>query len=155
MSIPNQILPGMVSGVPGEWAFSGPGRALSALIDSTTSDLNVFGRAFTYKDEAVESVQAGGTGLFAGIMTSPKAYALDYNYAFNGTVGEFAFMGELFVELTTTGATIGDLIYFDNATGALGHGTATTGQTQVPNCVVSRHNVSPEVPTLAVIKLTN
>lgn len=155
MAIPNQILAGLVSGVPGEYAFSGPTRALSALLASTADANNVFGYAFTYQDATVESVRAGGTGKFAGIMMAPKAYALDYNYAFNGTVGEFCFMGEVFVQLSTTGAVIGDLIWFDNTTGALGHGTAGADQTQVPNCVVSRHNVSPETPTLAVIKLTN
>lgn len=154
MAIPNQILPGLVSGIPGEIAFDGPTRALSALIASASDAVNVFGRAFTYADATVESVQAGGTGKFAGIMIGPKAYALDFDYALNGSVGEFLFMGEVYAQLSTTGGVIGDLVWFDNTTGALGHGTATTGQTQIANCVISRHNVSPETPTLAVIKLT-
>lgn len=155
MTIPNQILPGLVSGVPGEYAFSGPTRALSAIIDSVMESYNVFGRAFTYMDPALEKVQAGGPGKFAGIMMAPKAYALDQNFALDGTVGEFCFMGEVYVELSTTGGQIGDAVWYDDTTGALGHGTATVGQTQVPNCVISRHNVSVETPTLAVIKLTN
>lgn len=155
MAIPNTIPAGLVSGIPGEIAFAGPTRALAALLDSTASTANVFGRAFTYKDKAVETVQAGGTGTFAGILTSPKAFALDFNYSLNGTTAELLFMGEVFVELSTTGGVVGDLVWYDNTTGALGHGTAAAGQTQVPNCVISRHNVSPETPTLAVIKLTN
>lgn len=154
MAIPYTAINQLVSGIPGEQAFDGPTRALAALLNTTTEANNVFGRAFTYRDEAVESVQAGGTGLFAGIMINPKAYLLDVGYALNGTQAEFGFMGEWFVSLTTTGATIGDLIYFVNATGELGHGTAGAGQTQIPNAVVSRHNVSPETPTLAVIRLT-
>lgn len=155
MPIVNQILPGLVSGIPGEIAFQGPTRALSAVLDSATESNNVFGRAFTYEDAAVETVTAGGSGKFAGISINPKAYALDFNYALNGTSGEFLFMGEVYVQLTTTGGVIGDSVYFVDATGELGHGTATTGQTQIPNCVISRHNVSVETPTLAVIKLTN
>ncbi len=154
MAIPYTAINQLVSGIPGEQAFDGPVRALAALLNTTTEANNVFGRAFTYNDEAVESVQAGGTGLFAGIMINPKAYLLDVEYARNGTQAEFGFMGEWFVQLATTGATIGDLIYFTNTTGALGHGTAGAGQTQIVGAVVSRHNVSPETPTLAVIRLT-
>lgn len=154
MAIPYTAINQLVSGIPGEQAFDGPTRALAALLNTTAEANNVFGRAFTYRDEAVESVQAGGTGLFAGIMINPKAYLLDVGYALNGTQAEFGFMGEWFVSLTTTGATIGDLIYFVNATGELGHGTAGAGQTQIAGAVVSRHNVSPETPTLAVIRLT-
>lgn len=155
MPIPNQIPSTLVSGIPGELAFDGPTRAVAGLLASATAANNVFGRAFTYADEAVESMQAGGTGLFAGILINPKAY-LTYplDYMQNGNQAEFLFMGEVYVQLSTTGGTIGDLVWFDNATGALGHGTASTGQTQIPNAVIFRHNVSPEVPTLAVIKLT-
>ena len=154
MAIPHTAINELVSGIPGEQAFDGPTRALTALLDSTTEANNVFGRAFTYTDESVESVQAGGTGLFAGIMINPKSYLLDVEYARNGTQSEFGFMGEWYVQLSTTGGTIGDPIYFVNATGALGHGTAAAGQTQIPNAVISRHNVSPQTPTLAVVRLT-
>lgn len=154
MAIPYTAIDQLVSGIPGEQAFDGPVRALSALLDTTTEANNVFGRAFTYNDEAVESVQAGGTGLFAGLMINPKIYLLDVEYAYNGTQAEFGFMGEWFVQLTTTGGTIGDPIYFVNATGELGHGTAAVGQTQIAGAVISRHNVSPETPTLAVVRLT-
>lgn len=154
MPIPFTAINQLVSGIPGEQAFDGPVRALSALLDTTTEANNVFGRAFTYNDESVESVQAGGTGLFAGLMINPKIYLLDVEYAYNGTQAEFGFMGEWFVQLTTTGGTIGDPIYFVNATGELGHGTAAAGQTQIEGAVISRHNVSPETPTLAVVRLT-
>lgn len=154
MAIPYTAIDQLVSGIPGEQAFDGPVRALSALLDTTTETNNVFGRAFTYKDEAVESVQAGGTGLFAGLMINPKIYLLDVEYAYNGTQAEFGFMGEWYVQLSTTGGTIGDPIYFVNATGVLGHGTATEGQTQIAGAVISRHNVSKETPTLAVVRLT-
>lgn len=154
MPIPYTAINELVSGIPGEQAFDGPVRALTALLDTETESNNVFGRAFTYSDEAVESVQAGGTGLFAGLLINPKAYLLDVEYARNGTQAELGFMGEWYVQLTTTGGTIGDPIYFVNETGELGHGTAGAGQTQIPNAVISRHNVSPQTPTLAVVRLT-
>lgn len=154
MAIPYTAIDQLVSGIPGEQAFDGPVRALSALLDTTTEANNVFGRAFTYKDEAVESVQAGGTGLFAGLMINPKIYLLEVEYAYNGTQAEFVFMGEWYVQLSTTGGTIGDPIYFVNATGVLGHGTAAEGQTQIEGAFISRHNVSKENPTLAVVLLT-
>ena len=154
MPIPYTAINELVSGIPGEQAFDGPVRALTALLDTETESNNVFGRAFTYSDESVESVQAGGTGLFAGLLINPKAYLLDVEYARNGTQAEFGFMGEWYVQLTTTGGTIGDPIYFVNETGELGHGTAGAGQTQIPNAVISRHNVSPQTPTLAVVRLT-
>ncbi len=155
MPIPFQIPSQMISGIPGEVAFDGPTRAAGVIVDSTSAADNVFGRAMTYNDNTVESVQAGGSGVFAGILIHPKAYAIDGVAMPNGAQGEVLFMGEVYVELTTTGGEIGAAVWFDAATGELGHGTAGTGQTQVPNCVISRHNVSPETPTLAVIKLTN
>lgn len=154
MAIPYTAINELVSGIPGEQAFDGPTRALSALLDSATQANNVFGRAFTYNDKSVESVQAGGTGTFAGLMINPKIYLIEVEYALNGTSAEFGFMGEWYVELSTTGGVVGDPIYFVNATGALGHGTAGAGQTQIEGAVISRHNVSPQNPTLAVVRLT-
>lgn len=153
MAIQTVVPTELISGIPGEISHDGPTRALSAIINSASEANNVFGRAFTYADESVETVEAGGTGLFAGIMINPKAYNIGSG-PLNGSQGEFLFMGEVYVELSTTGATIGDPIYFVNATGALGHGTAAAGQTQIAGAVVSRHNVSPQTPTLAVIRLT-
>lgn len=154
MALPYQIPSTMISGVVGEVAFDGPTRAITSIIDSDAVPA-IIGYAMTYDDESLESVQAGGAGLFAGILINPKAYAIDSNVLAEGSQCECLFMGEVYVQLATTGATIGDLVYFTNATGALGHGTAGAGQTQIPNCVVSRHNVSAATPTLAVIKLTN
>lgn len=154
MTIPFQIPKEMISGVPGEVAFDGPTRATTAIVDSGAVPF-VIGYATTYKDKAVESVQAGGAGAFSGIAIHPKAYAIEDNVMGNGEQCELLTMGEVYVRLSTIGGTIGDPIYFVNATGALGHGTAAAGQTQVPNCVISRHNVSSATPTLAVIKLTN
>lgn len=154
MPIVNSVLTEIVSGIPGELAFDGPTRALAALIVTATETNNVFGRAFTYTDKAVESVAAGGTGTFAGILINPKAYAIAVDYQRSNSQGEFLFMGEVYVQLVNTGGVVGDAVYFVNATGEIGSGTAGAGQTQIPNAVISRHNVSAATPTLAVIKLT-
>ena len=148
----------LISGVPGEIAFDGPQRAIAALINSASEANNVFGRAFTYNDESVESVQAGGAGFFAGIMIVPKAYALDGETAANFTQGEFLCQGEVYVGLSTdsTDYTIGAPVWFLTATGEVGCGTVPAGGTAIPGGYVSRHNVSPAedgTPRLAVVYL--
>lgn len=59
--------------------------------------------------------------------------------------------------LTPDSINIGATVYYDDATGELGVGTAGAGQTQVPNAVISRVEPSPTAPGayLAVIRLTN
>lgn len=149
----------LVSGIPGEIAFDGPQRALAAMINTTTEANNVFGRAFTYNDESVESVQAGGTGFFAGVMIVPKAYMLDVEYASNWSQGEFLHQGEVYVALDAASDdfTIGAPVWYDTTNGSIGCGTVpATGAAQIPGAYVSRHNASPVAdgtPRLAVIYL--
>lgn len=148
----------LVSGVIGEIAFDAP-----ATVTAVTAAADVIiGSAVTYTSEADETVSSGGTNLFAGIAINPKttAYqALSYTGTDDivpaGHTVEAMTEGEIYVKLATTGATLGDLVYFTNATGALGHGTAGAGQTQIAGATVVRHNVSVETPTLAVIRLKN
>ena len=66
-------------------------------------------------------------------------------------------MGEVFVSLASDGATIGSLVKYDDTTGVLDHGAASTGETQVPNATVVRVEPSPTAAGayLAVIRLTN
>lgn len=99
MAIPKSVANGLISGVVGEISHAGPIRAVSAILSSADEKLNIFGRAYTYKDDSVESVQVGGKGAFAGIMINPKAYRIEEAFARNGTQGEFLTMGEVFVEL--------------------------------------------------------
>lgn len=155
MPIPTSVKTRLISGLPGEIAFDGPTRAITALINTADQTNNLFGRAFTYVDEAVETVGAGGTGAFAGILINPKAYGIGPNgVAPNWKSAEFLQMGEVYVELSAA-ATIDDVVYFVNATGAIGVGAPGAGQTAIPNAKVVRHNASTETPRLAVIRLTN
>ena len=160
MAFPSSVISDLVSGIPGEIAFDAPYTGITAIVDTTTEANNVFGRAFTYKNEAVESVQAGGTGLFAGLMVNPKAHAINTLAATtdsvsNGRVSEFCVEGEVYVLLSVgTAVTIGDPVFFVNADGTLGAGTAAAGQTQIAGATVVRHNPSAaNAPALAVVRL--
>src|SRR5690606_32815615 len=117
MAIPNTARTALLSGFPGNLSHDGPTRAASCVLKTTTEANNVFGRAFTYEDADKETVQAGGTGVFAGIMINPKAYAIDTDYAANGTVAEFLTMGEVYVEIKGSSPAIGNKVYFIPATG--------------------------------------
>ena len=157
------------SGVIGELAFNGPTCAASAMLDSGAGAANnVVGRAFCYASTESNTVSAGGdAGIFAGILIQPKSYALRGTAAGgtladsltlpDGVAVELLQMGEVFVSLATDGATIGSLVKYDDTTGVLDHGTASTGETQVPNAVVTRVEPSPTAAGayLAVIRLTN
>ena len=151
MAIRNSIT-AMRTAILGTLAFDGPQRAVALILDSTDADDNVFGRAFTYKTE--DTAEAGGAGVFAGIMTNPHAYAIDQTTGKNGTAAEFLHMGEVFVLLTdSTTPAIGDKVYFVPATGALT--TTATDNTEIKGAVVSRHTPVAETGGhLAVVSLT-
>lgn len=152
MAIPTSISEGMISGIVGTLSHWGPMRVLTAVIDSTDEANNVFGRAFTYADESVETVQAGGEGFFAGILVHPEAWKLGETQE-NGSIGEFLDMGEIYVEVDGADASsIGDPVYYA-ADGSLT--AAAEGGTEVPNARIARHLPSAETPNLVLIRLTN
>lgn len=151
MAIRNSIT-AMRTAIVGTLAFDGPQRAVALILDSADEGNNVFGRAFTYKTE--DTAEAGGAGVFAGIMTNPHAYAIDQVTAKNGTAGEFLHMGEVFVLLTdSTAPAIGSQVYFVPATGELT--TTAADNTEIKGAVVSRHTPVAETGGhLAVVSLT-
>ena len=241
MSFPSSVINDLRSGIPGEIAFDAPYTGITATLDSTSADDNVFGRAFTYKSAAGETVQAGGSGVFAGIMVNPKAFAQQNvstdlsngDTIANGVPAEFMQEGEAYVALSNpvqvltinvtaggsgytsaptvaitggggSGATatatltgdavtsvtitaggsgftsvptvtftggagtgaaatasigiapvvIGAGVYFDDTTGELASGTASSGQTQITGATVVRHNAGvAEYPALAVVRI--
>lgn len=124
-------------GYAGELAFSGPTRALPYNLVSTPQ-VNAIGNAFTVvnganPDPAAGSANAGtakvgGTGVFAGILVNPKEYAsfggvagplaATYNLPENA-IGILMTMGIILVNISNTTASVGDLVYFDQTTGAL------------------------------------
>lgn len=154
MAISNTARNQLLSGIPGNLAFDGPTRVQTAILDSSSAALNVFGNAFTVKNSANETVQAGGAGVFAGLMINPKTYALDSATVDNNTVAEFALMGEVYAKMAS-GVTVneGDKVYFVPATGVLT--TVSASNTLIVGATVVRHAASTESgDKLVVISLT-
>lgn len=145
-------------GVVGEFFLDGPVRAHPGRLDSTDAANNVIGRAFTVKDDATASfetsadpqpldVQAGGTGVFAGILATPKDYAL-YGTSAGGTLAaSLALPNNTMVELVqecpgiiitlAAACAIGDWVWFNTTTGILETtapaASAPAGTARVPN----------------------
>lgn len=147
-------------GVVGELVFDGPVRAAPFILDSTDAANNVVGRVFTVKSEGV--AQAGGSGVFAGILVNPKHYA-SYGTSAGGTLAptltlpnaataEMLRMGFIIVALPGAAA-IGDALKYNTTTGVIGTGAPGAGEAAVPNAVVDRFTVSGA--GLAVVRLTN
>ncbi len=124
-------------GVVGEVFSNSPIRSKSYILNSGAVANNV-GYAFTQGTEG--QAACGGTGLFAGILINPKAYALQGAAA--GTLaptltvpedsqGELLTMGEIIVYLNTAAA-IGDKVVYATATGAL---STVAAQVQVTGAI--------------------
>lgn len=113
-------------GVAGELFTDSPRRAESFILNSADAAYNVFGRAFTVTSEGVAA--AGGTNPFAGFLVNPKGSVLQGTQAGgslaptltlpNYAQGELLTMGSIIVNLPAAAA-IGDLVVYDNTTGAL------------------------------------
>lgn len=125
-------------GFPGEQFTDSPMRGQNFVLDSALASYNIIGAtAYTLVNESnVNNIQVanaaagntGTTGVFVGILVNPKAYAsfgttgggplaATLTLA-NQTIGELATMGTYVVTLPAT-ANVGDLVIFDNVTGAL------------------------------------
>ena len=160
------------TGIIGEIIFSGPQRAQTGILSSTSAANNVIGRAFRHVGTSDTDVSADAAGVFAGILVNPKVYAtsgpstgtLDPTLLLpNETQAEFLTMGTIIVDLSQDSPTdprrnIGDNVWYQNTTGILvgvESGTTTVaGYTQVPNAVITNQNVDGD-PGLAIITLTN
>lgn len=135
-------------GVPGELAFDGPIRSAPYNLFSSATP-NIYGYAFTVSNGANPDTTAGspnagtatvgGTGIFAGILVNPKAASSNGSSTNplaatltvpDYSIGELLFMGEVFVNLTTT-ANVGDLVTYATATGAIGSVKPTASFTGV------------------------
>lgn len=154
-------------GIVGDFALDGPIRSQSVLLRTTDPTNNVIGRAVTMVAATDGVAVAGGTGVFAGILTNSKIYA-----SLGGATGPLSptltLPNELpaqatttavgvFVILTTT-ANIGDQVYFVQATGVLGAvapgAAAPAGGTLIAGATVIRRNITT-ANSLALIQLTN
>lgn len=151
-------------GVVGEIAYQGPTRAKPGVVKGTAANI-VVGRWFNI-DTADGQYTPGaalvaGTIVLGGILANPKALASVGTTAGGplaptltvpaGAVCEFVSMGEIIVAMTTA-AKIGDDVFYVNADGTLGAGTAGAGQTQIPGAKVVRFTNA--AAGLAVVSLT-
>lgn len=153
-------------GVIGEIAFDGPLRAQPAILDSASADNNVIGRAFTASaggsasfetagDPNPVTAAAGGTDPFAGILGFPKVYPLTGTAAGgplaptltlpNGTLVELIQETAGMVVALGAAASVGDWLYYTNATGVLvtaapGTANAPASSTRVPGGRVERYD---------------
>lgn len=165
-------------GVPGELYLEGPLRAQPGVLNSTDAANNVIGRAFTVRDDATASfdttadpqpmeMQAGGAGVFAGILANPKVYA-SYGTAAGGSLASTLTLpnGKIaeFVEETAgiiiqlgAACAVGDFVYFLTATGVLvtaaPGAAAPANSTRVPGGHVVRFESA--AAGLAVISLNS
>lgn len=116
-------------GMPGELLKDGPTRVQPGFIQSASAAYNVVGSTAFTQAASGGIVQAGGTGNFVGILANPKVYA-SYGTLSGGPLAptivlpnnisaEFALMGYLVAILANANISIGDLVQFDNTTGAL------------------------------------
>jgi hypothetical protein len=153
-------------GIPGEFVIDGPVASRPFTLVSSDPTNNVFGRAFTVSSEGV--AQAGGTGVFAGILTSPKEHVSFGTSAGGSLAPTLALPNNTRAELTTlavglliaisAACNIGDLVVFDQTTGALstvavGSSTPGTGKSFVPNAVISDY--TPSAAGIAVMRMVS
>jgi structural protein gp24 len=114
-------------GVAGELYTDAPHKAQSYRIVSSDYTNNIVGAtAFTVTSEGL--AQAGGTGVFAGILANPKAapiqgtanggYLQSSLILPNEAQADIVSMGDLIVILSGTAA-IGDFVIYDNTSGTL------------------------------------
>jgi len=150
-----QVNKNLANGVVGEFYDNSPKKVDTYILESGAVD-NVVGHAYTSSSEGI--AVAGGAGLFVGLLVNPKQY-VNFNIGLgatnvvaNSTQASLSKMGRVWADVGSTG-NVGDSVYFDNTTGALGVGTAGTGQTQIENCKVFYHSF--EFNSLCVLELLN
>lgn len=152
-------------GIPGDLAFDGPMRAAPYNLFSSAVP-NKVGYAFTVTAGAnpdtvggsplAGTAKVGGTGVFAGILVNPKAYALlgsssnalapsltlpDY------AIGELLTMGMIYASLPGP-ANVGDLVTYDPLTGALNSIAPTTAFT---GAIAAGGASTPDVLTVSAV----
>ena len=156
----------------GEFFDNSPSRVATYILNSLDPATNIFGNAFTLNGQEGDygTVEAGGTGVFAGFLIGPKEHALLGTVAGslepsitlqNGLNAAFCNMGIIYVYLPAP-ATVGDLVVYLEADGSLetiAPAAALPVGTQFAHAVVERFDVVDQDPNnnqyLAVIRITD
>jgi hypothetical protein len=156
-----QILPGF--GVQGEVFQTSPQVILSYILESGAEPNVIGATAYTITSQGIAQAGSGGTLGFAGILVSPKEYALfgsgltpSLTLA-NETQAELLSVGIIIVAVPAACA-IGDYLLYNDTTGALATmppgDTATTGYS-FANGVVSQFTPNASGAQLAVVQLSS
>lgn len=168
-----QVRDFMGSGIPGEFAYTGPRRVKPGFIAAAAIATNcVIGRFFTKNVTTGELSPGGalvdGTTIFGGVLGFPKEHSsygtLGDPFAATltlppGSKGDFIEMGEPFVFVNNV-CKRGDLLAYEVTTGeiyAYTEGTAPpAGQALIPNAIISSMNFNSAAGGSVVIAtLTN
>lgn len=143
------------SGVVGEIFDISPMIVDTYILDANSKTISI-GSAFTIQTDEAQ-VEPGGTGVFAGILVNPKAAAnandlVASNDVADGSVGELMKQGRLYANVGGV-AVVGTGVYFVQATGVLGAGTAGAGQTQIVGAQVVLQDIAAD--GFGIIELNN
>ncbi len=115
-------------GVPGDIYTDGPHRAESFILNSVDATYNIIGQTCCTVTSNAGEAKAGGTGIFAGFLINPKVQALQGTATDGSLAPTMVLPNYTQVECLTEGsivvnlpaaATVGDLVVFDNTTGAI------------------------------------
>lgn len=136
-------------GVIGEFFLDagGSSRVQPGVVKGTAANI-VVGRWFTIDPADGQFTPGGAAGVPGGILMGPKGYSTPGTAAggalaptltlLAGTVGEFCTDTPGIIVAAPGAAAIGAAVYYTDATGVIGIGTAGAGQTQIPNARVVR-----------------
>lgn len=179
MAFQSNVRQFMTSGVVGEVILDGAVRSRGVILNSVNEANNVVGRALTYSNANADGVrvEAGGTGVFAGILTHSKQYAALGTQAGgalaptltipnNSQVEATYFATGVYVELTCNQnqvISIGDKVAFNQTNGVLiafpANQNAPAGHTEIVGARVIEQNVvgptTQPYSVLAVIELNS
>ena len=179
MAFQSNVRQFMTSGVVGEVVLDGAVRSRGVILNSVNEANNVVGRALTYSNANADGVrvEAGGTGVFAGILTHSKQYAALGTQAGgalaptltipnNSQVEATYFATGVYVELTCNQnqvISIGDKVAFNQTNGGLiafpANQNAPVGHTEIVGARVIEQNVvgptTQPYSVLAVIELNS
>ena len=179
MAFQSNVRQFMTSGVVGEVVLDGAVRSRGVILNSVNEANNVVGRALTYSNANADGVrvEAGGIGVFAGILTHSKQYAALGTQAGgalaptltipnNSQVEATYFATGVYVELTCNQnqvISIGDKVAFNQTNGGLiafpANQTAPAGHTEIVGARVIEQNVvgptTQPYSVLAVIELNS
>ena len=179
MAFQSNVRQFMTSGVVGEVVLDGAVRSRGVILNSTNEANNIVGRALTYSNANADGVrvEAGGTGVFAGILTHSKQYAALGTQAGgalaptltipnNSQVEATYFATGVYVELTCNQnqvISIGDKVAFNQTNGVLiafpANQNAPAGHTEIVGARVIEQNVvgptTQPYSVLAVIELNS